>query len=111
MSSRRTEPLPRDWQRIRRRVLRRDNGICHICGRPGADQVDHIIPASAGGGDEESNLAAIHRRPCHEAKTAREANRANPLAVSRKRPEERHPGMTAQRNSRATRSQPDTGDS
>lgn len=93
MSSRRSRPLPADWVRIRRRILRRDRGVCYICGKPGADAVDHIVPAVDGGGDDEANLAAVHSRPCHAAKTAREANRHNPLAVSRKRQAEPHPGV------------------
>lgn len=90
--SRRTQPLPKDWPRIRRRVLRRDAYICHVCGRPGADQVDHVKPASQGGTDDMSNLAAIHEIPCHQHKTAREANAVNWHAQSKRREEERHPG-------------------
>ena len=93
MSTRRTKPLPRDWGRTRQRILRRDQGICYVCGRPGANQVDHIVPASQGGSDEDSNLAAIHEHPCHTAKTAREANARNPMAAPRKRPKEEHPGL------------------
>lgn len=93
MKARRVHPLPKDWGRIRRRVLRRDQGICYICGKQGADQVDHIVPASQGGGDEDENLAAIHESPCHAAKTAREANARNPKAVPRKRKPEAHPGF------------------
>ena len=90
----RTKPLPRGWERTRRRILRRDRHVCYVCHRDGADQVDHIVPVSQGGGEEDSNLAAIHGRPCHERKTAGEANAVNPMAVSRKRPQERHPGIT-----------------
>jgi 5-methylcytosine-specific restriction endonuclease McrA len=89
----RTKPLPKDWGRTRRRVLRRDGGICYVCRKPGANQVDHIVPASAGGSDDDSNLAAIHQHPCHAAKTAQEANARNPRAVSRKRAPEPHPGV------------------
>jgi 5-methylcytosine-specific restriction protein A len=91
--SRRVAPLPRDWPRIRRRILRRDQGICYLCRRPGANQVDHIVPACKGGSDADENLAAVHEYPCHAAKTAREANARNPMAVSRKRPQEKHPGV------------------
>ena len=92
MSSWRTKPLPRGWQRTRRRILRRDRGICYVCHRTGADQVDHIVPGSQLGGDEDSNLAAIHEYPCHAVKTAREANAVNPMARPRRRAEEKHPG-------------------
>jgi 5-methylcytosine-specific restriction protein A len=92
MPSRRSAPLPRDWPRIRRRILARDHGICHVCGRTCANEVDHVIPAIDGGSDDDSNLAAIHARPCHVKKTAAEANRHNAMATPRKRPEEKHPG-------------------
>lgn len=48
------------------RVLRRDNGICHLCGRPGADTADHLIPWSQFPPDRKveadrfPNLAAAH---------------------------------------------------
>lgn len=41
-------------------VLRRDHGLCWICGQPGADSADHVIPHSRGGNDRPSNLRAIH---------------------------------------------------
>ena len=83
----RTAPLPRGWSRTRARILRRDAYICHVCHLAGADEVDHIIPASRGGTDHEMNLAAIHHA-CHVVKTAREAGR-----VSRQREPEPHPGL------------------
>ena len=47
--------------------------MCQPClksGRPTqATAVDHIVPKSQGGGDEDSNLQAICK-PCHDAKTA-----------------------------------------
>lgn len=56
--------------------MRRDRGICHWCDEPGADEVDHVVPLAEGGADDESNMAPIHSRPCHTAKTAAEAARA-----------------------------------
>jgi 5-methylcytosine-specific restriction enzyme A len=53
--------------------MERDGGICHVCGRPGADQVDHVIPLSEGGADDYWNRAPIHAKPCHQEKTQREA--------------------------------------
>jgi len=88
----RTKPLPLDWGRTHRRILRRDRGICYVCHKPGARSVDHIVPSSRDGSEEDWNLAAIHEHPCHARKTALEANAANPMARSRKREEERHPG-------------------
>lgn len=50
--------------------------VCHVCGRPGADQVDHVIPLAEGGADDETNLRPIHAVPCHRDKTQAEATRA-----------------------------------
>jgi 5-methylcytosine-specific restriction protein A len=57
-------------------VIARDHGRCHVCGEQGADQADHVVPVSAGGIDHDSNMAAIHRTPCHTTKTARESKQA-----------------------------------
>ena len=89
----RTQPLPKGWDKTRARILRRDAYICGVCHRPGANEVDHIRPVSMGGGEDDTNLQAIHSRPCHAAKTAREANARNPRAVPRKRAPEEHPGV------------------
>jgi 5-methylcytosine-specific restriction endonuclease McrA len=83
------EHSPRPWQRSTPRtslsgwaqqrrarfVIERDDGVCHVCGYAGADQADHVIPTAEGGVDDVSNMAAIHRSPCHRDKTAAEAAR------------------------------------
>ena len=86
-------PLPKNWHKLRRRVLR-GSDVCHVCGNRGADQVDHVVARGAGGSDELSNLAPIHREPCHRLKTLKEATviAAARRAASR-RPVERHPGV------------------
>lgn len=42
-----------------RAVMRRHHGICHVCGQPGANEVDHVVPLAHGGADDESNLRPI----------------------------------------------------
>jgi 5-methylcytosine-specific restriction protein A len=67
-----------EWEKLRKRVLQRDNHLCRCdeCRvldriRP-AQEVDHIRPKALGGGDEMGNLRAINTE-CHRRKTAREA--------------------------------------
>ncbi len=54
----------RPWRRVRDAVLKRDGGICWICGQPGANSADHLIPRSVRPDLEMdlSNLAAAHLR-------------------------------------------------
>jgi 5-methylcytosine-specific restriction enzyme A len=80
------------WRRQRARILQRDHHICHVCGQPGADEVDHIVPISQGGTNHDTNLAAIHNTPCHRRKSSSEGTQArwNPR---RHRPAEPHPGL------------------
>ena len=53
----------RPWARTVARVLRRDHGICHLCGRPDADTADHLVPYSLGGPPYDlANLAAAHHK-------------------------------------------------
>ena len=50
----------RPWRRKVTQVIRRDSGICHLCGQPGATSADHLIPVAHGGSDNLDNLAAAH---------------------------------------------------
>lgn len=77
-TSRRRERTTSGWEQQRRaqRVMRQHDGICHVCGRPGADEVDHVVSLEQGGADSETNLRPIHARPCHAEKTQREAQQA-----------------------------------
>lgn len=76
----------RPWQRIKARVIRRDQGICHICGRPGADTADHLVPVARGGDWYDlANLAAAHRR-CNMSRGARSVGVARTEA-RRRQPE------------------------
>lgn len=83
-----------EWKRTRARILARDRGTCHVCGQPGADEVDHMLAVSEGGTEDDANLAAIHGVPCHRRKTQAEAIAAR-LRYPRKRPPEAHPGRRA----------------
>ena len=76
VGSTRKARLPKDWPTRRLIVLKRDKGICHLCGEPGADTVDHIIQ---GDNHNLNNLAPVHDRTpphCHRYKTTQEANEA-----------------------------------
>lgn len=60
----------RRLQRLLRRICERDHWVCHICSRPieasiavrrtESPTIDHVIPLSRGGTDDESNLKAAH---------------------------------------------------
>jgi 5-methylcytosine-specific restriction endonuclease McrA len=81
--------------RVKLRILNRQRNsdglpICPDCTnaiRPGqAIHFDHAVPLIDGGEHSEGNLRAIHVRPCHNAKTAKEAHaraeeRAQALSV------------------------------
>jgi len=62
------------WQRLRLKILGRDNDICQYCGAV-AQQVDHIFPRSRGGKDVPKNLVAacVHCNTSKGARTPEEA--------------------------------------
>lgn len=62
------------WRQLRARVLLRDRGVCVLCGAP-ATHVDHVVPKSQGGADDEANLRALCRG-CHASKSGREGQAA-----------------------------------
>jgi 5-methylcytosine-specific restriction endonuclease McrA len=90
--------LESDPREARRRVRRRDRGVCAACGTdtlalrrrirgPGSTrklrelgyrprkslwELDHVVPLIEGGGHELSNLQTLCT-PCHKRKTAQEA--------------------------------------
>lgn len=45
--------------------------VCWLCGEPGSDTVDHVVPWSKGGSDAPSNLRPAHRS-CNSARGTRE---------------------------------------
>lgn len=75
------------WDRLRRRILKRDNRECQL-GGPNcletASQVDHVVPISQGGTDDEDNLASACRQ-CHMEKSSREAVAARAKRTRRRR--------------------------
>jgi 5-methylcytosine-specific restriction protein A len=81
-------------QARRRRVLARDRHTCQLAW-PGcvsyATIADHVIPVAFGGSDHEANMQAACR-PCHDAKTQAEAQRARAAKRAQLRlPTEDHP--------------------
>lgn len=68
MLTRRSVNVPRS---VRLRIYERDNWVCGFCqeavdpaaehNSPGQAVLDHIIPRSHGGPDEEGNLRLLHR--------------------------------------------------
>ena len=61
----------RPWQRLRAEVLAASD-ICWLCGRPGANSVDHVLPLSTHPelAHDRSNLAPAHLS-CNSSKGAR----------------------------------------
>jgi hypothetical protein len=91
----RRSALPKNWPQLRAEAGRRNpTHVCHWCGRPGGEALDHLN----GNRDDhrQENLDWIHDwrsvrdlvSPinCHSAKTAGDRPRLN-------RPKEPHPGV------------------
>jgi 5-methylcytosine-specific restriction endonuclease McrA len=79
--------------RKNRAELLQNNPECALCGKPGADTADHIIPYDAGGSDDLSNLRPAHRA-CNSRAGAAYVNRKRAIqqqqrnqAVNKKPPE------------------------
>ena len=82
--SRQERGYGKNWEQIRQRIFRRDNGLCQDCLRRGqltavgdkpySAWCDHIIPKAEGGTDDDDNLQTLCRA-CHTAKTNLEKNR------------------------------------
>ncbi|MYR43049.1 HNH endonuclease [Streptomyces sp. SID5910] len=94
--STRKSRLPTNWASLRRRVLRRDKGVCQmpfsdgrICGAEATD-VDHIVP---GGDHSMANLRALCSW-CHARKSSSEGGAAAALTRVRiDRPKPTHPAL------------------
>ncbi len=44
------------------RIMRRYQRVCHLCGLPGSNVVDHVIELADGGTEDEANLRPAHER-------------------------------------------------
>lgn len=78
----------RAWRVQRAKALQRDDHRCVIRGprcTVHATQVDHVIPVSAGGTDDLSNLQSVCAND-HNAKTQREARGEQPIQRGSQRP-------------------------
>lgn len=53
-----------NWKNVKRAVIKRDNGLCVLCGSQ-ANDVHHIIFRSHGGKDDVNNCVCLCRE-CHE---------------------------------------------
>jgi 5-methylcytosine-specific restriction protein A len=81
----RKQTLPPDWNTRRIIVMKRDNGICHLCGNPGADTIDHV---QHGDNHNLDNLAPVHDRTephCHRYKSSNEGHAAQQGNRTRRR--------------------------
>ncbi|GGX27030.1 hypothetical protein GCM10010353_47860 [Streptomyces chryseus] len=94
--STRRQRLPKDWPRIRRRIIRRDGGVCAArysdgrrCELPGTD-VDHIIPGDNHSATNLQLLCTWH----HTHKSSSEGGTAAALTrASIHRPRPTHPAL------------------
>lgn len=94
--STRRQRLPKDWPRIRRRIIRRDGGVCTAlysderrCELPGTD-VDHIIP-----GDDHRDVNLQLLCTWHHARksSSEGGSAAAQTRVSVHRPKPQHPAL------------------
>ena len=57
-----------NWEKgVARSVKSKYGNACHLCGKKGADTIDHVIPRSVGGSDRLTNLRPAHRS-CNSTK-------------------------------------------
>lgn len=56
----RPEGSTRAWRKLVAQVVRRDHGVCWLCGEAGATSADHLVRVREGGDDSLENLRAAH---------------------------------------------------
>ena len=93
IDSDRAQHLPRDWGRIRARILNRDGWACQIrgprCTRL-ASEVDHIGDRD----DHRDHMLRAVCHTCHAQRTGWQSGQARAQANTRStRPPEAHPGL------------------
>lgn len=74
----------RRWRVLAKQVLFEENYICHLCGMPGADSADHLIPVSVEPALEyvRENIRAAHKF-CNFSRGNRPIPLRQPLNTSR----------------------------
>jgi 5-methylcytosine-specific restriction protein A len=94
VGSTRRKRLPGNWAALRKAADRRNpRRVCHVCGAPGGDRLDHI---EAGDVNRPENLDWIHDDTpphCHRYKSSAEGNAARWAGPSQRRPPEPHPAL------------------
>lgn len=78
------------WRELRRRVLKRDGGLCRVCKHRRACEAHHLLYRSLGGKDEARNLISVCME-CHrdihghvvKLRWSNEKNRAGSLRIER----------------------------
>ena len=64
------------YKQLKKRITRRDQGRCYLCGQPG-HTLDHIWPLAEGGAPTDPDNLGIICEPCHATKSAQEVDRSN----------------------------------